>query len=59
METKNIKSPVQQKVLIMRNYKEMSEEEMEEALSKLCELVKQRMVDEVENALHFMKNKQY
>lgn len=41
------------------NFKNMSEEEMRKALSNLCEAVKAEMIEKVESALYFMKNKQY
>lgn len=44
---------------IQRNYKNMSEEELGEALSELCELVKKEMIEKVENALYWMNDKKY
>ena len=44
---------------IERNYKKMTEEQMSEALSELCELVKKDMIEKVENALFWMKDKKY
>lgn len=44
---------------IERNYKGMTEEQMHEALSELCELVKREMIEKVENALYWMNNKKY
>lgn len=44
---------------IVDNFKSMSEKEMKEALSALCEAVKSEMIEQVQSAIYWMNDKKY
>lgn len=44
---------------IVDNFKKMSEKEMKEALSALCEAVKSEMIEQVQSAIYWMNDKKY
>lgn len=44
---------------IVDNFKNMSEKEMKEALSALCEAVKSEMIEQVQSAIYWMNDKKY
>jgi hypothetical protein len=44
---------------ILDNFKNMSEREMKEALSALCEAVKSEMIEQVQSAIYWMNDKKY
>lgn len=44
---------------IVDNFKSMSEKEMKEALSVLCEAVKSEMIEQVQSAIYWMNDKKY
>ena len=44
---------------ILDNFKNMSEREMKDALSALCEAVKSEMIEQVQSAIYWMNDKRY
>lgn len=44
---------------ILDNFKNMSEREMKESLSALCEAVKSEMIEQVQSAIYWMNDKKY
>ena len=44
---------------IVDNFKNMSEKEMKEALSVLCEAVKSEMIEQVQSAIYWMNDRKY
>ena len=59
MKEEIIKSAFDIRWEIVDNFQSMTEVEMREALSNLCEAVKKEMIEQVENALYWMKDKKY